>query len=139
MREAGIEDDERIVVILYAMFFATISFIVLWALLTRSRAVPRGLSEQGPERNTRHARATQGPSRRPSQSQREGAKGVPKPEAVNFEFACWYYARSRPVHVATQAYVCLVWTVVSRRYDFSNSYHVFSTYEQPSVMSSDEL
>ena len=134
MREAGIEDDERIVVILYAMFFATISFIVLWALVTRRRAVPRGLSEQGPERNTRHARG-----RRPSQSQREGAKGGPKPEAVNFEFACWYYARSRPVHVATQAYICLVWTVVSRRYDFSNSYHVFSTYEQPSVMSSDEL
>jgi hypothetical protein len=134
MREAGIEDDERIVVILYAMFFATISFIVLWALVTRRRAVPRGLSEQGPERNTRHARG-----RRPSQSQREGAKGGPKPEAVNFEFACWYYARSRPVHVATQAYVCLVWTVVSRRYDFSNSYHVFSTYEQRSVMSSDEL
>jgi len=136
MREAGIEDDERIVVILYAMFFATISFIVLWALVTRRRAVPRGLSEQGPERNTRHARTI---GRRPSQSQQEGAKGGPKPEAVNFEFACWYYARSRPVHVATQAYICLVWTVVSRRYDFSNSYHVFSTYEQRSVMSSDEL
>ena len=128
MREAGIEDDERIIVILYAFFFATMSFIVLWALVTRRRAVPRGLSEQGPERNTRHARTT-----------REGAKGVPKPEAVNFEFACWYYARSRPVHVATLAYVCLVWTVVSRRYDFSNSYHVFSTYEQPSVMTSDDL
>ena len=136
MREAGIEDDERIVVILYAMFFATISFIVLWALVTRRRAVPRGLSEQGPERNTRHARTI---GRRPSQSQQEGAKGGPKPEAVNFEFACWYYARSRPVHVATQAYICLVWTVVSRHYDFSNSYHVFSTYEQRSVMSSDEL
>jgi hypothetical protein len=136
MREAGIEDDERIIVILYAFFFATMSFIVLWALVTRRRAVPRGLSEQGPERNTRHARTT---GRRPSQSQREGAEGSPKPEAVNFEFACWYYARSRPVHVATLAYVCLVWTVVSRRYDFSNSYHVFSTYEQRSVMTSDDL
>ena len=135
MREAGIEDDERIVVSLYVMFFATMSFIVVWALVTRSRAVPRGLSsEQGPERNERHASTT---CRRPSQSQREGAKGGPKPEAVNFEFACWYYARNRPVHVATQAYVCLVWTVVSRRYDFSNSYHVFSTYELRSVMASD--
>ena len=135
MREAGIEDDERIVVSLYVMFFATMSFIVVWALVTRRRAVPRGLSsEQGPERNERHASTT---CRRPSQSQREGAKGGPKPEAVNFEFACWYDARNRPVHVATQAYVCLVWTVVSRRYDFSNSYHVFSTYELRSVMASD--